>query len=281
MMPACAEIRFGARLLDRHNISLMRQVIVRENDPRRGVSISTLAHEYSRGSRVPLHAHGSDQLIYASRGIMEVASGQCLWLIPPHFGLWIPARTPHRIRMPESVSMRTLYLRPGLVDFRQACTVLHAGPLLRELIFEIVRIGRLRIRNRVECALRDVLIAELKRSSSVPTMVMLPNDRRALTVAQAVIGNPALRLPLTSLCASAGVSVRTLERAFRKEAGIDFESWRRQVRLMKAVELLVSGCSVKEVSFAVGYQQPSAFVALFRATFGTTPKAWISALERL
>ncbi len=111
--------------------------------------------------------------------------------------------------------MRTLYLRPGLVEFGQACTVLHAGPLLRELIFEIVRVGQLRIRNRVECALRDVLIAELERASSVPTMVMLPKDRRALKVAQTVIGNPALRVPLTSLCAAAGVSVRTLERAFR------------------------------------------------------------------
>ena len=38
--------------------------------------------------------HISDQLIYAIRGIMEVSSGQNTWLIPPHFALWIPARTP-------------------------------------------------------------------------------------------------------------------------------------------------------------------------------------------
>jgi AraC-like DNA-binding protein len=75
--------------------------------------------------------------------------------------------------------------------------------------------------------------------------------------------------------------VRTLERIFRREVGAGFEGWRRQARLMRAIELLVSGHSVKEVSFAVGYQHPSAFVALFRETFGTTPKAWISALKRL
>jgi AraC-like DNA-binding protein len=50
---------------------------------------------------------------------------------------------------------------------------------------------------------------------------------------------------------------------------------------MKAIELLVAGRRVKEVAFLVGYQYPGAFVALFRATFGTTPKAWISVLERL
>jgi AraC-like DNA-binding protein len=51
--------------------------------------------------------------------------------------------------------------------------------------------------------------------------------------------------------------------------------------LMKAFELLVAGRSVKEASFSVGYQQPTAFVALFRSTFATTPKAWISALKHV
>ena len=59
---------------------------------------------------------------------------------------------------------------------------------------------------------------------------------------------------------------------------MSFESWRRQARLMKAVELLVSGCAVKEVAFEVGYQQPSAFVEMFRAALGATPKAWVAAL---
>ena len=50
---------------------------------------------------------------------------------------------------------------------------------------------------------------------------------------------------------------------------------------MKALELLVSGQSVKEVAFRIGYRQPSAFVEMFRRTLGTTPKAWIAALEKL
>lgn len=45
--------------------------------------------------------------------------------------------------------------------------------------------------------------------------------------------------------------------------------------------MLVSGYSVKEVAYAVGYQHPGPFVALFRATFGITPKVWIAALKRL
>lgn len=153
-------------------------------------------------------------MIYGSHGVMEVGSGQGLWMIPPHFGLWIPARTPHQIRMPERVSMRTLYLRPALAALAPECMALHVGPLLRELIFEIVRVGELGSRDRIECALRDLLIADLRRASPVPAGTVLPKDRRALAVAQAVIAGPAPGVSLKSMCATAGVSVRTLERVF-------------------------------------------------------------------
>ncbi|HEY6333837.1 MAG TPA: helix-turn-helix transcriptional regulator [Blastocatellia bacterium] len=259
----------------------MRQTLTHENDPTPGVSISTLAHEYPRASLVPGHAHGSSQLIYAGRGVMEVSSGRRLWTIPPHFALWIPAKTTHQIRMPEAVSMRTLYLRSRLIDLGRSCTVLYVGGLLRELIFEVVRIGRLRNRSHLESALRDVLLAQLKQASPVPTGVALPTDDRAFAVAQTVIADPGARLSLVSMCGSAGLSVRTLERVFHREVGIDFESWRRQVRLMKAVELMISGASIKQAAFSVGYHQPTAFVELFRRTYATTPKAWVSALKRL
>ncbi|HLY20331.1 MAG TPA: helix-turn-helix transcriptional regulator [Bryobacteraceae bacterium] len=248
-------------------------------DPKRGTSVSTLAWEYPAASEVPEHAHGADQVIFATRGVMEVSAGPSFWLIPPQFAIWIPARTVHRIHMPGAVSMRTLYLRPGLAtSLPAACTVLHVTPLLRELIVEIVRIGQLRTRNLLHCAFRDLLISQLGNASPVPTFLALPRDSRALAVAQAVIANQAGNPSLRSLCARAGVSVRTIERVFRKEVGADFTVWRRQARLMRAAALLAGGSSVKEAAFETGYRQPSAFVEMFRRTFGATPKAWAAAL---
>ena len=250
-------------------------------DPKPGVSVATLAYEYQAGFQVPEHAHGSDQLIYAIGGVMEVHSSQSMWLIPPHFALWIPAETAHRIQMARAVSMRTLYFRQGLVFLsRSSCSVLNVTPLLRELIVETVRIGQLRTRNIHERALRDLVILQLKKASSIPTFVTMPTEPRALSVARAVLTDPSRSRSLADLCANIGVSVRTVQRIFRKNVGIDFESWRRQVRLTKAVELLVAGGSVKEVAFAVGYRQSSAFIETFRRTFGATPKAWTVALDR-
>lgn len=260
----------------------MRRGYITEYDPRRGVMIATLAYEYPRGFDVNEHAHGSDQLIYATRGIMHVTAGQGVWLIPPHFGLWIPARTYHSIRMPEAVSMRTLYMRCGLTARPpQTCKVLHIRPLFRELIVEVVRLKELRLRQKLHCSLRDVLVSELENASPLPISIVFPQDSRARVIADAVMKNPAERYSLAILCQSVGTSVRTIQRIFRREVGSDFEFWRRQVRLMKAVELLVSGRSVKEVGFALGYRQSTAFVEMFRGILGTTPRAWVQALQKL
>lgn len=257
----------------------MRQQLVRENDPARGVSVSTHSRDYPAGFHVELHAHASDQLVYASRGIMEVISRESMWVVPPCFCLWIPARVPHEIRMSSQVSMRTLYLRRSMAALKPECRVLHVGAFMRELIFAVMRAGRLRYNDRIESALRELLVAELRQATPLPTRVELPRDSRALVVARRVLADPATRSSLKRLCQSAGVSVRTLERIFQREVGLDFESWRRQVRLMRAVELLVEGRSVKETAFLVGYRQPGAFLALFKTTFATTPRAWIAKLN--
>jgi AraC-like DNA-binding protein len=258
----------------------MRHSDLRQYDPKTGVSISTLAYEYPAGHNVPEHAHGSDQLIYATRGVMEISTGQNLWMTPPHLAVWIPAGTRHRIRMPGAVSMRTLYLRRGLLpNGPTICTVLHVSPLFRELVVEAVRIGKLRTINHLHCALRDLILSQLRNASPVPTFVRLPQDSRALGVAEAFIADQANAPSLDALCRKVGVSVRTIQRTFRREVGTSFEFWRRQVRLMKGIELLVAGRSVKTVAAEVGYRQSSALVELFRQTLGMTPRTWVAALK--
>jgi AraC-like DNA-binding protein len=176
--------------------------------------------------------------------------------------------------------MRTLYLRRGILPRApQTCTVLYISTLFRELVVEAVRIGQLRTTNHLHCALRDLILSQLRNASPVPTFVRLPEDSRALGVAEAFIANQADAPSLDALCREVGVSVRTIQRTFRREVGMSFEFWRRQVRLMKGIELLVAGRSVKTVAAEVGYRQPSAFVALFRQTLGMTPRRWVAALE--
>jgi AraC-like DNA-binding protein/mannose-6-phosphate isomerase-like protein (cupin superfamily) len=259
----------------RHIIPVMRHSV----EPGPGVSISSLSYDYPPGCVVPEHAHRSDQLIYATCGVMEVTVGQSFWLIPPQFALWIPAGTRHKIRMSGAVNMRTLYLRPRTAEeMVNRCAVLHVTPLLRELIVETVRLGRLRWRVTLHAALKIVLVANLHNATRVRTQLAIPEDRRAAAVAAAAMADPVNNRSFKALCDNAGASTRTIERIFKRQAGTSFETWRRQARLMKAIELLVAGNSVKETAYRVGYRQTGAFVTMFRDTFGKTPKAWVSGL---
>ena len=71
--------------------------------------------------------------------------------------------------------------------------------------------------------------------------------------------------------------MRTLQRIFINDLGVDLDTWRRQLRLTKAIEFIVAGNSIKQVAYAVGYRQPSAFVSAFRRTFGLVQKpGWIN-----
>jgi AraC-like DNA-binding protein len=177
--------------------------------------------------------------------------------------------------------MRTLYLRRGLAArLPRTCSVLHVTALLRELIIETVRLGTLQARSPLHRTIRDLILHKLQTASPIPTFVTLPADARALTVARATMADLAAGQSLSDLCDAAGASVRTIERAFRREVGTSFELWRRQARLMKAVELLVSGHSVKEVAYEVGYEQTSAFVEMFRRTMGAPPKQWSATFGR-
>jgi AraC-like DNA-binding protein len=76
---------------------------------------------------------------------------------------------------------------------------------------------------------------------------------------------------LDDLAAHAGASRRTLERLFVAETGMPIARWRRQLRLLQALQLLGAGQSVTHVAHMVGYATPSAFTAMFRAELGGTP----------
>ena len=72
-----------------------------------------------------------------------------------------------------------------------------------------------------------------------------------------------------------GASERTLQRLFRRETGTTFGRWRTQLRLQHAIVALGQDHSVTSAAAAVGYREPSAFIASFRRTFGTTPTRYL------
>jgi AraC-like DNA-binding protein len=84
---------------------------------------------------------------------------------------------------------------------------------------------------------------------------------------------------LTQWGRHAGASARTLARLFRRETGMTFAGWRRRLRLLAAVSRLGAGESVAMVADDLGYHSPSAFVAMFRRSLGTSPGRYFKGLQ--
>jgi AraC-like DNA-binding protein len=47
--------------------------------------------------------------------------------------------------------------------------------------------------------------------------------------------------------------------------------WRRQLRLMRSMQLLAADEKIIYVALEAAYSTPSAFIVMFRKVFGTTP----------
>ena len=71
------------------------------------------------------------------------------------------------------------------------------------------------------------------------------------------------------------MSERTLARRFEAEVEMSLRSWRRRLRLFKAIEVLGGGLEVTRTAIELGYGSTSAFVYAFRTAMGCSPQAYM------
>lgn len=213
------------------------------------------------------------KLSYASHGVLRVTTQAGAWIAPPHRAVWIPARTAHREETVGKTKLSSLYFADTLcAGLPKTCVVLNVPPLLRELILATAELSVLDVRRPTEERLAGVIIDRLALLEPVGAHALpMPRDRRALAIAAWLHKDPANGDSLAQLSKRAGASVRTTQRLFLSETGLNFAQWRQRLRLLAAVEQLGSGASVTDAAFDVGYASVSAFVCAFRREFGVTP----------
>jgi len=234
--------------------------------------ITTLARDYAARHVVALHFHDFDQLVYAARGVMTVKTSGGTWVVPTQRAVWIPAGTPHTIRMSGPVAMRTLYLRPRLAaKLPRGCCVVNVSPLLRELILRACQAGNLGRSVKWQRHLVDVILDHLAEVQTVPLQLPNPTDPRAVRIVEMLAVESGGERSLMELCKAAGASKRTVERIFQREAGMTLGKWRQQYWLMRGLRLLAEGAKVTHAALEAGYSTPSAFISMFRRSLGTTP----------
>src|SRR5436305_7891646 len=140
-------------------MSKKRQHAVFDRLADRSACVVTHTRDCAAGHTIPMHFHDRDQLVYASRGVMTVRTGNGNWVVPTDRAVWIPASVPHSILMSGLATMRTLYLRARFAPtLPRDCCVVNVSPLLNQLILHACTLGSLCARVAVHRHLIDVLI---------------------------------------------------------------------------------------------------------------------------
>jgi AraC-like DNA-binding protein len=180
---------------------------------------------------------------------------------------------PHDVLAAGATRMVSLYFQPAdcPVTFDEA-TVIDTRGLLGHLIDHLTHQLDPDAWARAAAVVFDLIsplpIAELHLPE--------PTDPRVREIGAALQSDPSDDRTLAEWGRLVGASGRTLARVIRHDTGMTFATWRTHLRAAAALRLLAAGMPVARVASTVGYATPSAFVAAFRRTVGTTPGQYFS-----
>jgi AraC-like DNA-binding protein len=221
------------------------------------------------GDRIDAHRHDDHQIVYAGRGVLAVTTDEGSWVAPATRAIWIPAGTFHAHRAYGELNLHTVGLpatdNPLGLD---SPTVLAVGPLLRELIVAYTADDT---DSPERSRLRAVLLDQLRASPQQPLHVPTPSAPLLRAVCDILVADPADTRTLAELGRVVGASDRSLSRLFRQDLGMTFPQWRTQLRLHQALVLLAERTPVTTVAHQCGWSSTSAFIEVFRRSFGHTP----------
>lgn len=246
-------------------------------DPARPI----LSMSYRLGpARTPVHQHARAHLFYCTRGVFRLVRKEATWMVPATQAVWIPAAVDHNVVATQPIALLSLFIDPSATaGMPPGCVVVDVPPLLRELIFKAVEAGNDYAPASTAARLMAVILDELRTLRAAPLSLPMARDQRLQRLTDALLKNPADERSVAHWARHVGASVRTLERQFLSETGLTFAAWRRQARLLEAIDRLGRKQPVTRVALELGYRSPSAFIAMFRRTLGVTPRHYFQDFE--
>ncbi len=222
------------------------------------------------------HAHRWHQIVYATSGVLTVAVEGRSFVISPEQAVWLPTGVRHRVGSLLGAQFRSLWVadEAGL-DVAERPTVFAVQPLLRALILEAVAIEGAEDMDGYAGRVTALILDQLRRARPLPGALPWPREGALVGLCEALYADPADARGPEEWGRELRLSGRTLARRFEADIGMSLRSWRRRLRLFRAIELMGGGLSVTETAMRLGYGSTSAFVYAFRTELGNSPQAYM------
>lgn len=217
------------------------------------------------------HMHKKGQLLFSKQGCIRITLDQSVCVLPPMRIAWIPPLAVHRAEMIGVVGYRSVYLDTrSFPVLPPQIRVLESTLLLREALERIAGADfDTDWENGAPSHILAVCLDEVRGARSELTMLPLPRDRRLKH-----LWSTSKLPPLHVLAQRVGASGKTISRIFCKETGLNYQQWRQQWRLVKAIELLAKECSLSDVAGQLDFSSDSAFSAFFKNMAGCSPRVY-------
>ncbi|APD11397.1 hypothetical protein UC34_20085 [Pandoraea vervacti] len=220
------------------------------------------------------HQHAAGQLLGLFSGLISVRTTLGTWVVPTSRAVWVPPNCPHAAFSHGPFNGWAVYVRPnrcaGLPEQPRAIEV---SGLLREAVVRAAQWDMV-APDRAQTHVMDVILDEIAASRADTFSLPMPRDARLRRIAAALVDHPADSRSLDAWADWASTTARTVSRRFVLETGLTFTAWRQRARLLRGLELLATGQPVGSVALDLGYDNASAFIAVFKRTFHTTPRRY-------
>lgn len=224
----------------------------------------------------PEHEHAWNQVVYAISGVLTVAVTGRSFVISPEQAVWLPTGTPHRVGSLLGAEFRSLWIADEAgAGLPESPTVFGVSPLLQALIVEAAAIEGQEDGDGYPARVTGLILDQLRRARPLPGALPWPRGGALATICETLYADPADERGPEEWGRQLGMSARTLARRFETGLGMSLRSWRRRLRLFKAIELLGGGLGVTRTAMELGYGSTSAFVYAFRTDMGCSPQAYI------
>ena len=225
----------------------------------------------------PEHFHRWNQMVYAISGVLTVAVEGQSFVISPEQAVWLPTGVKHRVGTLLGAEFRSLWIaHEAGRGLPAVATVFGVTPLLKALIIEATEIEGEDDRDGYAGRVTKLIFDQLRRAQAIPGALPWPHAASSLTaLCEALIADPADPRGSEVWGRELGMSGRTLARRFEAEMAMSLRTWRRRVRLFRAVELLGGGLDVTRTAMELGYGSTSAFVYAFRTGMGCSPRSYV------
>lgn len=213
-------------------------------------------------------------LVQSGQFILEGPAGR--WLILPGHLLFLPAARPYIFRTNRQTQLTLLYLDPAQTEWHHhGCWVTRSSRLAVEMVTHALTWRPETARGSAKAKSFFRAISHLCQDwFSTPRILWLPTGRSAMM--RQVIDRASRDLggaTVTVLAAATGVSVSTLQRHCKDELGMGWRAFLSELRMTKAMELLVSSdLSIAEIGAAVGFRSVGSFTAAFTRRVAMRPR---------